>query len=216
MARTTVLLADDHQMLIEALTALLRKHFTVCGVANDGRRMVEMVEQTRPDVIVADIRMPVLNGIEAALSLRKSGVFTKILFLTMYSDLALVEEAFQAGANGFMLKTSAVEELVEAIQAVARGSTYVSPAIAGDVISALITAGLSSKGSRIRLTPRQRDVLQLLAEGKTMKEAAACIGISCRTAETHKYEIMRQLGMHTTAELIRYAVHNKIGQLNGG
>jgi DNA-binding NarL/FixJ family response regulator len=197
-------------MLVDALTPLLGRHFTVCGVANDGRRLVEIARDRRPDVIVSDIRMPVLNGIEAALLLRKSNVPTKLLFLTMYSDLPLVEEALRAGAKGFMLKTSAVEELMEAIQAVARGSTYISADLAGHFVSALTTASVRGQASKIRLTPRQRDVLQLLAEGKTMKEAATLIGISCRTAETHKYEIMRQLGMQTTAELIRYAVHMKL------
>src|SRR5690349_8555910 len=134
--RTTVLLADDHQMLVDALTPLLGRHFTVCGVANDGRRLVEIARDRRPDVIVSDIRMPVLNGIEAALLLRKSNVPTKLLFLTMYSDLPLVEEALRAGAKGFMLKTSAVEELMEAIQAVARGSTYISADLAGHFVSA--------------------------------------------------------------------------------
>jgi DNA-binding NarL/FixJ family response regulator len=172
--------------------------------------MVEMAKQTRPDVIVSDIRMPVLDGIDAALLLRKSAISAKLLFLTMYPDLPVIEEALRAGANGFMLKTAAVEELVEAIHAVARGATYISPDLAGHFVSALTTAGMKSNHSKIRLTPRQRDVLQLLAEGKTMKETAAQLEISCRTAESHKYDIMRQLGMQTTADLIRYAVHTKI------
>jgi DNA-binding NarL/FixJ family response regulator len=210
MNRTRVLLADDHVMLLDALVNLIRQEFDVVGVARDGRTMVELAMQTHPDVIVADISMPNLNGIDAVRILKKEGSSVKFLFLSMHSDLPLVEEAFRAGASGFVLKLCNVDEFVKAIQCVARGTTYITPLLAGDLISTLLTAGPQDKSREATLTVRQREVLQLLAEGKTMKEVATLLNISTRTAESHKYEIMRQLGVQTTAEVIRYAVRIKL------
>jgi DNA-binding NarL/FixJ family response regulator len=210
MNRTSVLLADDHVMLMDGLVHLVRQDFDIVGVASDGRAMVEMARQSRPDVIVTDISMPHLNGIDAARILRKEAISAKLLFLTMHADLPLVEEAFRAGASGYILKLCAAEEFIKAIKCVAKGATYITPLLAGDLISTLLTTGPQDVARESTLTLRQREVLQLLAEGKTMKEVAAQLGISTRTAESHKYEIMRQLGVQTTAGLIRYAVRIKL------
>src|SRR5262245_18102118 len=210
MNKTSVLLADDHVMLMDGLVHLVQQDFEIVGLARDGRAMVEMAKQSRPDVIVTDISMPHLNGIDAARILRKEAISAKLLFLTMHADLPLVEEAFRAGASGYILKLCAAEEFIKAIKCLAKGATYINPLLAGDLISTLLTTGPQDVARESTLTLRQREVLQLLAEGKTMKEVAAQLGISTRTAESHKYEIMRQLGVQTTAGLIRYAVRIKL------
>jgi DNA-binding NarL/FixJ family response regulator len=210
MKRTTVLLADHHSVLTDCLAHVLQPEFEVVGVACDGTAMVEMAKQHRPDVIVADTSMPRLNGIDAARIVRKELRSTRILFLTMHSDHFLVEQALRAGAQGFILKASGAQEFLKALRAVARGETYITPALAGDLISTLTTIGLRERQGDEPLTLRQRQLLQLVAEGKTMKEAAALMDISTRTAESHKYEIMRRLGLGTTANLIRHAVELKL------
>jgi DNA-binding NarL/FixJ family response regulator len=211
MNPTRVLLADDHVILTEALVRLIRQDFDVVGVARDGRTMIEMARSKRPDVIVAEVLMPILNGIDAARILRKERLSAKLLFLSMYADLSLVEEAFRVGASGYVLKNCGVDEFVQAIHCVARGTTYITPVLGGDLISTLLSSRLGRDiSSDSKLTLRQREVLQLLAEGKTMKEAATLLGISTRTTESHKYEIMRHLGLQTNAELIRYAVRIKL------
>jgi DNA-binding NarL/FixJ family response regulator len=210
MSRISVLLADDHAILMEGLVSLVQQEFEIVGVAPDGRAMIEMARQRHPNVIVTDISMPQLNGIDAARILMKEANPAKLLFLTMHADLPTVVEAFQAGATGFILKVCSSEEFVEAIRCVAKGATYITPLLAGDLISALLAARTTDSSRNTTLTVRQREVLQLLAEGKTMKEVATVLGISTRTAESHKYEIMRQLGVQTTAELIRYAVRIKL------
>jgi DNA-binding NarL/FixJ family response regulator len=210
MTRTRVLFADDHAILIDALINVVGSAFEFVGAAHNGRCAIELARQTRPDVIVMDISMPELNGIDAARILRKEVSSAKLLFLTMYTDLPLLQEAFRAGASGYLLKACGVEEFVSAVQSVACGRTYISPLLAGDLVATLITSGPQRAAGEHTLTLRQREVLQLLAEGKTMKEVAARLNISTRTTESHKYEIMRHLGMDTTAELIRYAVRAKL------
>lgn len=210
MSRTSVLLADDHVMLLDCLVCFLRQDFNVLGIAHDGRSLIEMARKKRPEVIVMDIAMPSLNGIDATRILQKEGCSARILFLTMHADLPLVEEAFRAGASGFLLKVCDLEELIKAIQTVSEGARYITPLLAGDLISFLTVGPSRAAPSEMPLSVRQREVLQLLAEGKTMKEAAALMGISTRTAESHKYEIMRQLGVQTTAALIRYAIRIKL------
>jgi DNA-binding NarL/FixJ family response regulator len=209
MKRITILLADDHDMLIDGLVHMLERDFQVVGVARDGHTLIEMAKDKRPDVIVTDISMPNLNGIDAARILRQDISSIKILFLTMHSDFPLVEEAFRVGASGFVLKTCDMSELVKAIHSIAKGSTYITPQLAEDLIS-ILTTDPKKPPRGTPLTSRQREVLQLLAEGKTMKEAAAVMGISTRTAESHKYETMRQLGLKSTAALIRYAIRSKL------
>jgi DNA-binding NarL/FixJ family response regulator len=209
MKRTSILLADDHLMFLDGLVRLLGREFDVVGVAYDGNTMFELAKQHHPEIIITDIAMPQLNGIDAVRLLRKEAIASKVLFLSMYADLPLIEEAFRVGASGYLLKSGSMDELVKAIQCVSRGGTYVTPLL-GDVISTLLTAGPQQNNSRATLTARQRDVLRLLTEGKTMKEIGQFLNISTRTTESHKYEIMRNLGIKTTAELIRYAVRNKI------
>jgi DNA-binding NarL/FixJ family response regulator len=172
--------------------------------------LLELAKQRHPDVIVTDISMPILNGIDAVRLLRKETSAAKVLFLTMHADFPLVAEAFRAGASGYLLKLCPVDEFVKAIQCVARGGTYITPLLAGDLISTLLTTGPKEMARETTLTPRQREVLQLLSEGKTMKEVGVLLGISTRTAESHKYEIMRLLGVQTTAALIRYAISIKL------
>ena len=210
MSRTSVLLADDHVMLMDCLVRFLRQDFNVLGIAHDGRSLIEMAMKKRPEVIVMDIAMPSLNGIDATRILQKEGCSARILFLTMHADLSLVEEAFRAGASGFLLKVCDLEELIKAIQTVSEGARYITPLLAGDLISFLTVGPSRAASSEMPLSGRQREVLQLLAEGKTMKEAAGLMGISTRTAESHKYEIMRLLGVQTTAALIRYAIRIKL------
>jgi len=205
MKRTRVLLADDHGMLLDALTSFLGTEFDIAGTARDGSALLEMAATLRPEVVIVDISMPKVGGIEAARMLRKEQNSAKILFLTMYSDLPLVEEAFRTGASGYVLKTGSMDELVKAIQCISRGHTYVTPLL-GEVISTLIMTNPQQKSRPVTLTARQREVLLLLAEGRTMKEIGELLNITTRTTESHKYEIMRNLGLKTTAELIRYAV----------
>ena len=208
--RITLLLADDHDVLTDGLVYVLKRDFEVVGVARDGRTMIEIAKEKRPDVIVTDITMPNLSGIDAVRIVRQDIPSIKILFLTMHSDLPLVREAFRVGASGFVLKICDMSELVKAIHSIAKGSTYITPQLAEDLVSILITPDPKKPSRETPLTSRQREVLQLLSEGKTMKEAADLLGISARTAESHKYEIMRQLGLKSTAALIRYAIRIKL------
>jgi DNA-binding NarL/FixJ family response regulator len=207
--RTSVLLADDHRMVLDCLTRLLQKDFDVLGTAVDGHGLIEMARRTRPEVIVMDLTMPSMNGIQATRALRKERSLAKILVLTMHSELSMIEEAFRAGASGIVLKAGSPEEFVTAVQFVADGATYITPLLAGDLISSLMKAR-ATNADREPLTARQREVVRLLAEGNTMKEVAAFLGISTRTAEGHKYETMRALGVPTVADLIRYAIRMEL------
>jgi DNA-binding NarL/FixJ family response regulator len=210
MKRITVLIADDHLLFAECVLQFLKMHCDVVGIARDGKAMIELAHQYKPDVILADISMPELNGIEATRVVRKELRSTRVLLLTMHADISLAEEALAAGASGFVTKTIGAEEMLKAIATVSRGQTYITPMLAGEMISVLSTTGSKNASHTRTLTERQRQILQLLAEGKTMKEAAAIMSISTRTAESHKYEIMRKLGGKTTADLIRYAIHMKL------
>jgi DNA-binding NarL/FixJ family response regulator len=189
---------------------MIGQKFDIVGTARDGRTLVELAKSKRPDIIVTDITMPELNGLDAARIIRQDLPSVRFIFLTMHTDLPLVEEAFRVGATGYLLKLGDGDELLKAIQAVARGGTYITPRLAGDLISLLVSEGAQHSTKNAGLTLRQRQVLQLLAEGKTMKEVASQLAISTRTSESHKYEIMRQLGLKTSAELVRYAVRLKL------
>jgi len=205
MKRIRLLLADDHVMVLDALVGVLGEEFEVAGAARDGGALVEMAQRLGPDVIVTDVAMPEVNGIDAARILRTENHPAKILFLTMYSDLPLIEEAFRAGASGYMLKMGGTDELAKAIQCIVHGGTYISPLL-GELISALLTGGAQQKSRQDSLTSRQIEVLRLVAAGRTMREIGEILHITARTTESHKYEIMRNLGLKTTAELIRYAI----------
>jgi DNA-binding NarL/FixJ family response regulator len=203
MNRVRVLLADDHAIVAEGLVSLLRDEFELVGTVRDGCALVEAVRELRPDIVVADISMPLLSGLEALRQLRADGVGVKVVFLTMYTDAHLAGEALRVGASGYVLKHSAGEELVRALHEVQHGRVYLTPLIAEDVVRTLANPG---KGTAFQLTQRQRQVLRLVAEGQTMKKVAAELRLSRRTVETYKYQIMQTLGLHTTAELIRYAL----------
>ena len=205
MRRATILIADDHTILAEGLVSMLKDQFDVVGTVADGNLLIEAAERLRPDVIIADINMPTTNGLEALTRLKKRGVASKFIILTMQSEADIAARAMRAGASGFLLKYSAGEELVGAIQEVLHGRVYLSPAVTRDVID---TLNHPAGGPRIELTPRQIDVLRLIVEGRRMKEIASILDLSTRTVETHKYEMMRTLGVQSTAELVRYALQN--------
>lgn len=204
MNRPKILLADDHTMFVQGLETLLEDEFELVGSVRDGQALVDAAQQLRPDVIVVDISMPVLNGFDAIRQLKKHDLAAKIVFLTMHADVRLVAEAFRCGGSGYVLKQSAGEELISAINGVLAGHLYVTPLIAKEWTQEL-SKNIDPNQTRT-LTPRQREVLQLVIQGCTMKEVATRLGISTRTAESHKYEMMTGLGVNNTAELIQYAI----------
>ncbi len=209
MPKTRVLLADDHTLVAEALKSLLAEPFDLVGVVHDGRALVEAAEKLRPDVIVTDISMPLLNGLEAVRQLRERRPETRIIVLTMHRDTHLAASAFRAGVSGYLLKISPSEELVTAIREVAQGRSYVTTLLAKDLINLLMDTA-TPRENEAPLTSRQREVLQLIAEGRTMKEVAGLLNISPRTAESHKYDIMQALSVRTTAELVQCAIRMKL------
>ncbi len=211
--RPRVLLADDHRLVAEGLKSLLASDFELVGVVEDGRALVEAAGALRPDVIVADIAMPVLNGIEALVQLRQGGDRVPFVFLTMHRDVAYARRALDAGASGYVLKHSAPVELVAAIRAALDGKTYLTPQIAGEVLNALKDRPEKTTDPVASLTPRQRQVIQLVAEGRSAKEVASCLSISVRTVEFHKYQIMETLGLRTNAELTHFAIKNGLVEL---
>jgi DNA-binding NarL/FixJ family response regulator len=205
MALPKVLLADDHKIVAQGLESLLKDSFNLVGTVSDGHTLLEAAIRLKPDVVVTDISMPLLNGLDAVRQFRSRGIEAKVVFLTMHADANLAAEAFRAGGTAFLLKQSAGEELIQAIREILQGRAYLTPLIAKDMISVLMEAKEEPR-EESNLTSRQREVLQLIAEGKTMKEVAGVLNISARTAETHKYEIMRVLGVKTTAEMIPHAI----------
>lgn len=204
MSRARILLADDHKMFAQGLQSLLEDEFELVGTLADGQALVEAAHRLNPDIIVVDISMPGLNGFDAVRQLKKEGLTARIIFLTMHADESLVAEAFRSGGSGYVLKQSAGEELISAIGLVLAGQEYITPLIARE--SARGESKRIEGTQKLRLTPRQREVLQLIIEGCTMKEIAARLGISTRTAESHKYEMMKGLDVKSTAELIQYAI----------
>jgi DNA-binding NarL/FixJ family response regulator len=193
-------------MIADALASLLKESFDLVGIVQDGRSLVEEATRLKPEVIVTDVFMPLLNGIDAVRQIKSAGVDSKIVFLTVHTEAKLAAEAFRAGASGFVSKESAGEELIQAIQSVVQGRAYVTPLVEKDMIGLLVEGKNSTSPIEPELTPRQRQVLQLVGEGRTMKEIADILGISVRTAETHKYEAMETLGAQSTAELIHWAI----------
>lgn len=206
MKKPRVLLADDHKIVIEGLKNLLRDEFEIVGSVEDGRALVEKASKLYPDVIVADISMPQLNGIEAARQIKKIDKNIKIVFLTMHPDATYAANAFEAGASGFVLKHSASAELIRAIHEAIKGRTYVTPLVAGDLIRSYQEGDSPEKKMFKKLSPRQREILQLLAEGRSAKEIASILNISTRTVEFHKYKMMEQLNIKTSTELLQYAI----------
>ncbi|HXZ25895.1 MAG TPA: response regulator transcription factor [Nitrospiria bacterium] len=211
MKRPRVLLADDHKIVVEGLTTLLSPHCDLVGAVQDGRALVEAVKRLKPDIAVVDISMPLLNGIDAALQIKKARVPTRIIFLTMHPDVTYVTRALEAGASGFVLKHSASSELLAAIREAVKGRLYVTPMIAKEVLQRIMQKPATVNGPSA-LTSRQREVLQLTAEGRSAKEIASLLKISPRTVEFHKLKLMEKLNLHTQAQLIHYAIkHGVIG-----
>jgi DNA-binding NarL/FixJ family response regulator len=210
MKKPRVLLADDHQVVLEGLKSLLKDEVEIVGSVQDGRALVNQAAALRPDVIVADISMPHLNGIEAVRRIKRTDKNIKIVFLTMHPDATYAASAFEAGASGFVLKHSAPSELITAIHEAMKGKTYVTPLVAGDLIHSYQEGVSPEKILFKKISPRQREVLQLLAEGKAAKEIASILDISTKTVEFHKYKMMEQLAIKTSAQLIQYAMKHGI------
>jgi DNA-binding NarL/FixJ family response regulator len=211
--RARVLLADDHLLVAEALRSLLISEFELVGVVEDGRALVEAAGRLRPDVIVADVTMPHLNGIDALIQLRQRGDRVPVVFLTMHRDVTFARRALDAGASGFVLKHSAPAELLSAVHAALEGRTYLTPQLAGEVLEAMKQGPEKAADPIGSLTPRQREVLRFLAEGRSAKEIASSLSLSARTVEFHKYQMMETLGLHTSAELIHFAIKHGLVEI---
>ena len=209
MGRTRLLLADDHLMLVEALKKVLEVEYDVVGSVGDGLALLNAAERLRPDVVVLDIAMPLLNGLDAGRQLRNNLPAAKLVFLTMNEDPYLVGEAFRAGASAYLLKQGAALELTIAISDVLKGKTYVTPCIAGGLAN-ISLLDPETREQAPQPTARQRQVIQLLAEGRSMKEIADLLHITMRTVASHKYRVMEILQIRTSAELVRYAVKHRI------
>ena len=211
MSRPRILLADDHQLLLEAFQKLLEPEFDVIGTVTDGRALLATAPQLKPDVIVLDISMPRLNGLEAARQLMQKLPGAKLVFLTMNQDITLAAEAFTIGASAFLLKNSAGSELRKAVQLALRGKSYMTPLLGEEKPEELVRRRRRRRGPRNQeLSPRQREVLQLLAEGRSMKEVATALDLTARTVAFHKYRLMEQLRLKTGTELVQYAIKHGI------
>jgi DNA-binding NarL/FixJ family response regulator len=209
MLRTRVILADDHTLILDALKNLLQPEFEVVGTFNDGRALVDGAPALKPNVIVLDIGMPNMNGLNAGQRLKHLMPAVKLIYLTMNQDQDVAAEAFRLGANGYVLKNSAASELVKAIRAVVHGVSYVTPLMTEDVIGSVVKHFRNLKSTN-HLTLRQKEVLQLLAEGRSMKEAAFILNVSPRTVAFHKYTMMDHLHIKSSAELVQYAVNSQL------
>ncbi len=205
-----ILIADDHEVVRQGLRALLEKHegWHVCGEASTGREAVEQARLLRPDIVVLDVSMPEMNGLEAARGIRRVVPTSRILILTVHEIEQLVREFIDAGVRGYILKSEAGRKLVEAVTTLVNHGTFFSQRLQGVIDESPESARLSS--SNLRLTRREREVLQLLAEGKSNKEIGVALSISTKTAETHRARVMAKLGVHSIAELVRYAIRNQI------
>ncbi len=210
MTRPRVLLADDHRIVAQGLKSILSAEFELAGVVEDGRAMVEAAKTLHPDVIVADVTMPLLNGIDALEMLRQEGIDVPVVFLTMHAHAGYARRALRAGAAGYVLKVAAPEELVQAIRAALDGGTFVSPALARAVFESAEQRVAETDERIARLTPNQRQILRMLADGLSAKEIGKKLDISSRTVESHKYQLMESLGAQSSAELIRLAIRHGI------
>jgi DNA-binding NarL/FixJ family response regulator len=208
-----VLLADDHRIVLAGLRSLLEPEYEIVGTVEDGRTLVAEACRLCPDLVVADISMPALSGIDAARQIKKFDKSIKIVFLTMHADAEYAASAFEAGASGFVLKHSAPQELTMALREAMLGRIYMPPIIAGELIDSIRHRKNNVKDATIALSPRQKEILQLLAEGKSAKNIASILNISKKTVEFHKYRTMEQLNIKTSAELVQYAVKNGLTSL---
>jgi DNA-binding NarL/FixJ family response regulator len=210
MKPTRVVLADDHTLVLEAFRQLLSADVDIVGTARDGRELIHVVKEQKPDVVVTDLSMPILNGLDAGIKLLKIMPDLKIIFLTVSDDPDMVADVIRAGAKGYLLKSSATAELMQAIRAVVGGATYITPLVTGDMLSSLLKGG--KRDLFEKLTVRQREILQLLVEGKTMKETGQILSITPRTVAFHKYRIMETLGFENSSQLIRFAMKSGLFQ----
>ena len=209
MKRPRVLLADDHRLLREAFARLLEPSCDVVGAVGDGRAVLAAVPELLPDVVVLDVAMPLLNGLDTARCLKRDVPWVKVVFLTVNEDPDLAAEAFRAGGSAFLLKNSAATELIQAVQEVMQGRSYVTPLATGGLVEAAIQPAEAAPKTT-ELSQRQREVLQLLAEGRTMKEIGRILNITPRTVAFHKYGMMEQLGIRSSAELVQFAVRQRL------
>jgi DNA-binding NarL/FixJ family response regulator len=212
MKKPSVLMADDHSLILAGLRKLIEDECEVMGMVEDGRALVAAAQKLRPDLILLDISMPLLNGLEAARQLRTLAPESKLIFLTMHASPTYATEAFQVGASGYLLKRSAASELSLAIRSVLQGQYYLTPSLTKDVLDSVLKPSSGERGKPVSaaLTPRQREVLQLVAEGRGTKAIAMILNVSAKTVEFHKSRIMRQLDVHTTADLTKYAITHGI------
>lgn len=207
MKKPRLLMADDHSIMLAGLRKLVEGMCDVVGAVEDGRALVEAAEQLRPDLILLDISMPLLNGMDAARLIKKSVPDAKLIFLTMHASPVFATEALQTGASGYLLKQSAASELPQAIETVLRGQTYLTPTITRPVLESMASQNSTElKKTLMQLTPRQREVLQLLAEGKSPKDIAALLNLSVKTIDFHKSRLMEQLDLHSTLALCKFAI----------
>jgi DNA-binding NarL/FixJ family response regulator len=210
MKKARILLADDHKIVAEGLRSMLESEFELVGIVEDGRALIKAAQKIQPDIIVADISMPLLNGIEAVHQIKKINPDIKVVFLTMHPDVTYASRAFEVGASGYVLKHSAPSELVMAIHEAIKGRTYVTPLIAGELMQSYKEGVHFHQESIAKLTSRQKEVLQLLAEGHSSKAIADILCISPRTVEFHKYKMMEKLNIKTSSELVGYAIKHGI------
>jgi DNA-binding NarL/FixJ family response regulator len=208
--RSRILIADDHTLVAELCKKLLETEFDVVGTVSDGHALVRAAGEFKPDVVVVDVAMPILNGLDAGQQVKQMLPAVKLIFLTMNPDIEIAAEAFRRGANGYLLKTCAAAELVLGVRDVLRGKSYLSPALSKDTVNFLRNQDKRLVAEDERLTERQREVLQLLAEGKVMKEVSTILHMSTRTVAYHKYRMMEVLGAKSTAELVKYAIKHHI------
>jgi len=207
--RTTVLIADDHAIVMEGLVSLLKEHdFDVVGAVGDGEKLIDAARRLKPEVIVTDLSMPALSGLDVLVKLKEENFDGKVVVLTMHNDAERATQALKAGASAFLLKESAGEELVSAIHQALQGRVYLTAAVTRSVIERM--ADSDGRASSSELTQRQMEVLRLIVKGQRMKEIASTLRLSTRTVETHKYEMMQVLGLHSTAELVRYAIERRL------
>jgi DNA-binding NarL/FixJ family response regulator len=216
MSAFRILIADDHEIVRHGIRALIENHpgWEVCGEAVDGRDAVQKARELRPDLTLLDVGMPNLNGLDAARRILDIAPQTRVLILTMHESEQVVREVLEVGARGFLLKSDAARDLVSAIQALQRRTTFFTSSVAEMVLNGFLDRrGEAQKPSKSRLTPREREVVQLLAEGKSSKEVAVVLNLSVKTAETHRTNLMRKLDLHSVADLVRYAVRNNLVQV---
>jgi len=213
MSRIRVLLADDHRIVAEGLKRLLEPEFELVGVVEDGRALLAAAKELNPDVIISDISMPELNGVEALEEMKKHNPEVRVVFLTMHHNVGYARQAMDAGALGYVIKHSASEELILAVRAAAAGKTWITPAIAGELLQSMRTGNGSNIDPVRKLTLRQREILRLLVDGHSAKAIAARLDISPRTVEFHKYAMMETLDVKTSADLIRIALQSGVHEV---